>query len=147
MEVPAAVVTMNVAKDDEAAGSGSPERSSAVVGDADTPMDRVSSVSSAPIVTVKRSQTYAGQGSPAVSQDTDYANVPARNEISRSDLLDAEDSQGGSRRSTRRRKYRNTKRSKKHTTKRKKTTKQSSKTRRSTKRKRNKKRRNTTRKN
>ena len=49
--------------------------------------------------------------------------------------------------STRRRKYRNTKRSKKYITRRKKTAKQSSRTRRSTKRRRNKKRRNITRKN
>ena len=152
MEVPAAVVTMNVAKEHEAAiqkaaaGSGSPERISAeaagsgsppqgvaVVGDTATPMGLVSSVSSAPMVTVERLPTDAGQWSPAVT---------ARTEILPSDLLDAEDSQGGSRRSTRRRKYRKTLK----TTRRKKTGKQSSRTR-LTKRRRNKKRRSTTRKN
>ena len=161
MELPAAVVTMNVAKEDEAArlkaaaGSGSPERISAeaaesgsppqgvaVVGYTATPTDRVSS---APMVTVERLQTDAGQGSPAVSQDTDYANLSAN--LGLMNESDSESSQrsrgeGGSRRSTRRRKYRKTLK----TTRRKKTGKQSSRTR-LTKRRRNKKRRSTTRKN
>ena len=164
-ELPVAVVTMNVEKEDEAArlkaaaaaGSGSPERRSAeaagsgsppqgvaVVGDTATPMVSVSSVSSAPMVTVKRRQTYAGQGSPDVSQDTDYANLSAN--LGLMNESDSESSQrsrgeGGSRRSTRRRKYRKTLK----TTRRKKTGKQSSRTR-LTKRRRNKKRRSTTRK-
>ena len=152
-ELPAAVVTMNVAKEDEAArlkaaeaaGSGSPPQVPAVVGYTATPMGLVSSVSSAPMVTVERRQTDAGQGSPAVSQDTDYANLSAN--LGLMNESDSESSQrsrgeGGSRRSTRRRKYRKTLK----TTRRKKTGKQSSRTR-LTKRRRNKKRRSTTRKN
>jgi len=128
----------------EAAGSGSPERISAVVGDYTTPTD---SVSSARMVTDERSPTDAGQGSSAGLQDTDYPNVSAKTQGLISDLIAERgspfrSSAGGSRRSTRRRKYRKTLK----TTRRKKTGKQSSRTR-LTKRRRNKKRRSTTRKN
>ncbi len=157
METAAAEVTMNVAAEDAAArlktaeaagrGSGSPPPGSAkIVGAVDTPMGANEGSSSAPKVTpaARQGSPAAGQGSPAGLRDTAYANLELTNE---SDSESREmQGEGGSRRSTRRRKYRNTKRPKKHTTRRKKTGKQSSKTRRSTKRRRNKKRRNITRK-